>query len=501
MLPTLLLLATTVSPVQAGEYMDTWVSLAFEDDNLLAGPEYNSPSPNFVMRGNRTFFEDYESRYSDDISQSHLVLYRRDEGFWKDWYTEAALVIQFSPYLEADQTKEGVDLTDDGSYVRLVRKLGGSEDDTFSITGYAIDASRFRLGYSYDLSWGGKEIFLDDPAASPGIRLQYQRGGSYLFAGAKTSIQGEEQEATENNDSGSRNQAFYGLLAGGGMEFAEKLKVELGAGSFEQGQLTATDDASDDLYGEPVSAMGFAGQVAWRSTTELAFIQSSELRLYRNSPDYVKDSYIGHDQLDGFGMLVQAEWNYLTHNLFNSDKAGSTTLENAMAGDLQSKFVFGSTTVGVDFVYKDLSYIVFNIPGITSGWSTPEWMEVKPQLYGRINASHYFEKARLTPYGGVGLMQPASYVNAQGGTVVQVNERDIVVVPDNQGVVNILGALAGVEVDASKSVVLVGELLYTADNNQSDFIEDPDTGDYKRVPVEWNEANKLGFNLIMRARF
>ncbi len=501
MLPTLLLLATTVSPVQAGEYMDTWVSLGFEDENVLAGPEHNSPSANFVMRGNRTFFEDYESRYSDDITQSHLVLYRRDEGFWKDWYTEAALVMQFTPYVEADESDPGVDLRDDGSYVRLVRRLGGSEEDTFSITGYAVDASRFRLGYSYDLSWGGKEIFIRDPGASPGIRLQYQRGGSYLFAGAKSSIQAMEVEATETTDEGTRNQTFYGLLAGGGVEIAEKLKLEAGFGSFQQGQLTSNNDAAAPLFGEPISAMGAAGQVAWRSTTDLDFIQSSELRLYRNSPDYVKDSYIGHDQLDGFGMLVQAEWNYLTHNLFNSDKAGSTTLENAMAGDLQSKFVFGSTTVGVDFVYKDLSYIVFNIPGITSGWSTPEWMEVKPQLYGRINASHYFEKARLTPYGGVGLMQPASYVNAQGGTVVQVNERDIVVVPDNQGVVNILGALAGVEVDASKSVVLVGELLYTADNNQSDFIEDPDTGDYKRVPVEWNEANKLGFNLIMRARF
>ncbi len=501
MLPTLLLLATTVSPVQAGEYMDTWVSLGFEDENVLAGPEHNSPSANFVMRGNRTFFEDYESRYSDDITQSHLVLYRRDEGFWKDWYTEAALVMQWTPYVEADHSDPGVDLRDDGSYVRLVRKLGGSEADTFSITGYAVDASRFRLGYSYDLSWGGREIFLDDPGASPGLRLQYQKGGSYLFAGAKTAIQGQEQEATENNDAGSRNQAFYGLLAGGGVELAEKFKVEAGVGSFEQGQLLATDDSSSALYGEPVSAMGVAGQVAWRSTSELAFIQSSELKLYRNGPDFQKDSYIDHDQLDGFGMLVQAEWNWLTHNLFDSDKAGATTLENAMAGDIQSKFVFGSTTVGMDFVYKDLSYIVFNIPGITSGWSTPEVMETTPQLYGRVNVSHYFEQARFTPYGGVGLMQPASYVNAQGATVVQVNERDINVVPDGQSVLNILGALAGVEVDASDSVVLVGEVLYTSDNNKSDAVIDPETGDLSRAPVEWNEANQLGFNLIMRARF
>ncbi len=501
MLPTLLLLATTAAPVQAGEFMDTWISLAFEDENVLAGPEHNSPDANFVMRGNRTFFEDYESRYSDDITQSHLALYRRDEGFWKDWYTEAALVLQFSPYLEADESKPGVDLRDDGSYVRLVRRLGGSEKDTFSITGYAIDASRFRLGYSYDLSWGGREIFIKDPGASPGIRLQYQRGGSYLFAGAKTAIQGQELEATDTTDEGTRNQAFYGLLAGGGLELAETFKVEAGFGSFQQGQITSNNDASAALFGEPINAMGAAGQIAWRSTTELDFIQSSELRLYRNAPDYVKDSYITHDQLDGFGMLVQAEWNYLTHNLLNADKEGSTTLENAMAGDLQSKFVFGSTSVGLDFVYKDLAYIVFNVPGISSGMSMPEAMEVTPQLYGRLKASHYFENARLAPYGGVGLMQPATYVNAQGNTIVQVTERDIVQVPDGQDAVNILGALAGIEVDASKSMVLVGEVLYTANNNLSDYRENPDTGENERVPVESNEANQLGFNIIMRARF
>jgi hypothetical protein len=500
MLPTLLLLATTASPVHAGEFMDTWVSLAFEDDNVLAGPEYKSPAANFVMRGNRTFFEDYESRYSDDITQSHLVLYRRDEGFWKDWYTEAALVMQWTPYVEADESHPGVDLRDDGSYVRLVRKLGGSEDDTFSITGYAVDASRFRLGYSYDLSWGGREIFIKDPGASPGVRLQYQRGGSYLFAGAKTAIQAKEIEGEDATDSDKRNESYYGLLAGGGIELAEKFKIEAGFGSFQQGQLTSMNEAAAPLFGEPISAMGVAGQLAWRSTTELDFIQSSELRLYRNSPDYVKDSYIAHDQLDGFGMLVQAELNWLTHNLLNAEKTGSTVLENAMAGDVQSKFVFGSTTLGVDFVYKDLAYIVFNVPGTTSGMSTSEAMNPTPQLYGRIKASHYLEDARMTPYAGAGLMQPATY-EAQGVTVVQVNEREIMPLPDGRDAVNILGALAGVEVDASKSVVLVGEVLYTANQNITDYVQNEQTEEWERVTADAKETNALGFNIIMRARF
>ena len=91
----LTLLALT-SLASAGEFMDVWVTSAFEDTNLLAGPEAYSPSANFVQRGNRAFFEDYESRSSDDISRAQLVLYRKDNGNWSGWSTEAAFVLRLS---------------------------------------------------------------------------------------------------------------------------------------------------------------------------------------------------------------------------------------------------------------------------------------------------------------------------------------------------------------------------------------------------------------------
>jgi hypothetical protein len=128
-------------------------------------------------------------------------------------------------------------------------------------------------------------------------------------------------------------------------------------------------------------------------------------------------------------------------------------------------------------------------------------METHPQLYGRLFASHFFEQARLAPYGGVGLMQPASYVDADGDAMIQVTEHDVYQVPDGQDPVNILGALAGVQVDVSKSVVVVGELLYRANSNMSDSTEDAETGEVTNVPVAWNEINALGFNLMARARF
>jgi len=74
MLPSLTTLAT------AGEFMDVWVTTAFEDQNALAGPTSGSP-PHFVERGNSTFFENYENRYTDDISPDLAGALPQGRGF------------------------------------------------------------------------------------------------------------------------------------------------------------------------------------------------------------------------------------------------------------------------------------------------------------------------------------------------------------------------------------------------------------------------------------
>ena len=489
-----LLALLLASPAQAGEFLDVWVTTAFEDTNINAGPGDYSPSANFVMRGNRTFFENYEARYSDDISQSHLVLYRHDDGFAEGWSTEAAMVIQFNPFLNPDQTSDGVDITDDGSYVRVIRELQG-DDHSLSLTGYAVDASRFRLGYSYDLSYGGKEMMARPVWAMPGARLQWQRGGTYAFLGAKSAINAMIDESWE----GTRNQAYYSFLSGAGMQVGNML-FEVGAGLFQQGQLENVPDASSPLYGRMISAYGLSGQVGWRSSDDIDFIQSGELRLYRNAPEYMRDTYISHGSHDGFGMLVQAEANLLGHDLLDADADNATIIETAMAGDIQTVFLLDNTEINIDFVYKDLPYILFNIPGLTSGVSLPEDMVTTPQLYWRAKVSHYLPEWNFAPSFGVGLMQPASYTTADG-TYVQYSERDKEGVPaDRDAATNILAAVAGGQLDISNSMVAVGELLYTIDNNLSKVEEGPD-GNLIRVAESDAVRNALGFNLMLRARF
>jgi hypothetical protein len=51
-------------------------------------------------------------------------------------------------------------------------------------------------------------------------------------------------------------------------------------------------------------------------------------------------------------------------------------------------------------------------------------------------------------------------------------------------------------------MVGVGELLYTLDNNKSQFVESTEEGQVgANVPAPANWRNELGFNLMLRARF
>ncbi len=492
-----MLLALLFAPASAGDFMDVWVTSSLQDDNLRAGPEAGSPGANFVTRGTSTFFENYETRFTDDVNQSFLVLYRRDEGFAKNVFTEAAMVLRFAPFVNPNDSNPGVSIRDDGSYVRVGYKIGGADDHVLSFTGYAVDANRFRLGYSYDLTWGGRDIFAFDPSVAPGVRLQWQKGPSYAFAGAKTAV----GDYTDPVTSLSLEEASWGALVGGGTVIAKYLRIEAGAGSFQQGQLVNIKDVTSPLFAAPINAIGASGQIGFRTTEEMDWVVSNELKLYRNEPDFVKDSYIVHRETDGVGLLVQAEGNYLAHNLLDFDNPGDSVVETAFAGDVQAVLGFGTTEIGADFVYKDLTYVLFNVPGNTSGYSMPGSYDVTPQMYGRLRASHHFAGPRLTPQVGVGLMQPATYGDAENGYFVVRDETDRSHVPSGQSPSALLSGVAGLQWDISKSMVAVGEVLYTVDNNVSDFVSNIDGGAGTYVPAPESWRNQIGINLMVRARF
>ena len=483
------------STAQAGEFIDIWVTTAFEDTNIFAGPDLYSPSANFVQRGNNTFFENYERRVTDDISRGNLVLYNYSEGFHPGWATESAFVLRYTPFLNPDMTQPGTNIRDDGSYVRIIRKLPG-ENHSISLTGYAVDSGRFRLGYSYDLTWGDRSLFSFDPGAVPGVRLQWQNSIAYAFLGAKTAVGDYITPDTRE----PRNESYYGVLGGGGITINDNLKVEGGVGLFQQDQIKNVQSTDNVLYGSMINALGYCGQISFKTSSDLRFSSSEDLRLYQNKPESMRDTYIYHPSFDGLGAIFKAELNVLQHNLLSPTNTLSTVIETGIAGDVQAEIINNNTTINIDLVYKDLPYILFNVPGLTSGVAMNPDMKSTPQMYARLAFSHHIPALHFTPYIGGGLMQPATY-ETEGGTFVQYTAYDKEQVAQGYEPTPIFSAVGGMEIDVSKSTVVVGELLYTVDNNLSDFVQSEDGLGGTRVLAPENERQALGFNLMMRARF
>src|SRR5690606_4418611 len=116
----------------AGDAIDTRVTFTVADDDIARGPEETvrggSPSPsvpNFSpTNNNRLFFDDYERRDTGFENLTHFVLYGRQPGFFEGWDTEAALVMR-AMILDG----QAVTLKDDGTYIRIARKLAASEID------------------------------------------------------------------------------------------------------------------------------------------------------------------------------------------------------------------------------------------------------------------------------------------------------------------------------------------------------------------------------------
>ncbi|MBX3202524.1 MAG: hypothetical protein KF894_30640, partial [Labilithrix sp.] len=156
--------AAGTAPPGAAEgsgFMDTRLTWTFGDDDFLHKTGELVPlSPTFSVGERpqyRLFFDNLNSRFSGRENLTHLVMYKKLPAFIENLTTEAALVLRFDlAQLAANTGNLNAALYDTGSYLRLFYATGGNEGKTgLGLTFFPLDTDRMRLGYLYDLSWGG----------------------------------------------------------------------------------------------------------------------------------------------------------------------------------------------------------------------------------------------------------------------------------------------------------------------------------------------------------
>lgn len=501
-------LMTLSAPAWAGDFVDTRLSFVFADDNVLAGAGEttpNSPAARFGAGNQNTqFYDNFNTRYSGFETLSNIVLYKKSDAFFEGLTTEAALTI-----LVLERPSGGVDLRDNSSYIRLnYTPSGWGEKEGISLTGFPVSADRFRLGYAYRISWGGSGVFTNRATAAgvPGAKLQVTRDNWYAFVGGKTAL--------VLNELILEQETLYGLLAGAGWDILPTFRIEASGGYFEKGVIPGLANQGIEA---PVRSAGLSAQATYHVGVPVG--TSIDFRLYKNDPDMYQRFFAPEKYPGGLSYSVSLEGSYLTQTLEDPDVFGQTVPQEATAVALQARAKWDFWRFHVLGLYRSLSFIQFEVPGLPPFRDFPDGTELKPEMFIAAGVDYHFPSIHFTPGLVFGVQQPASFRSPElnlGGnnppaaftgsrTVVVRDVNQLSILPETCDASNsrpceaepIFSAKATARWDLSETVAAIAEVYYTYDSNRTTFRDDV-TG---IAQPSFEKPHALGFNTLLQARF
>lgn len=480
-------------------FMDTRLAFTLTNENMLVKPGETIPSTPGWRFGTPNslgvlFFDNYDSKYSGFETLTHGVMYRSfSRGHLQ---AEAAVVIRFN-----ELTENSIPLSDAGSYIVLSNWKDPTHKDPtrISLTAFPVSADRFRLGYSYRLSWGGNPEYRRARSSTPGVKLQYDFTNGYAFVGAKSGVIVDPQD-------GEQKTALAGL-AGAGIDPTEMIRLELSGGIFDRGY-----NELQDVQGEKVLLYGASGQVSIHKGMPLR--SSVDYKLYKFNGEQVSQLFSPEKYPGGLAWMAQAEFTVLGQTLKDSDKTGATKTQIGKAGDLNVRVKLDRIRLRADFSYRDLAFILHSQPSLPPYADFPSAYTVKPNLFASVGIDRNWgdwltlgliagvdKPATLTSPKGI----PGGGTDAMGTStaVVRNNNIDtlITILPVGEDAVAQVAVKGTVKVDFAKIFSAVLEVFYSYDGNQTRYrrtCSDPDTCPFEYV---FGDFNQLGLNATLQARF
>jgi hypothetical protein len=484
----------------AGDFLDTRISFAFADDNLLANSgetNPNSPTPGFgAGTQNNQFFDNFNTKYSGFETLSNLTLYKKTPGFFEGLTTEGALSLLFLL-----KPSGSIDLRDNSTYIRLAYKpFTWTENENLSLTAFPVSSDRFRLGYAYRISWGGNNVFTAGaaPDGIPGIKLQITKERWYAFLGMKTALL--------LNNLIKEKVRLYGFLGGAGVDVLPTLRLEASGGYFQKGLVPGLANQGIEA---PVNSVGGSAQAVFHKGAPVG--TSVDFKLYKNDPEVFQKFFAPEPYPGGFAVSVSVEGSGLVQSLEDPDVFARTVPQPAYAAAVQARFKWNYLRWHVLALYRSLSFIQFDVPGIPPFRDFPDGTFVQPEMFVAGGVDYHFSKLHLTPGLILGIQQPAAYTGPDtnlGGntpspgligrrTVVVRDVNLLSILPTDYDPVPIFSAKATFRWDLSESVASIGELYYTRDPNRTTFKDDV----FGIAQPTFESEHGVGFNLILQARF
>jgi hypothetical protein len=497
LLTALPILCLTAPFAAAGDFMDTRLSFVISENNFFAGPgetQINSPGLGIgADKSNTLFFDNYDTRFSGFETMSHLALYKKMPAFFEYLTTEASLVIRFRILDE-----EATGIYDTGSYIRLVYDLsqGTQKDQTLELVLFPVSGDRFRLGYSYKISWGGSGIFPLNYGLVPAAKLQLNLPWGYGFLGLKTTQIQEHIGDTMQTEMVTN----YGVLAGMGVD-VHGFRAEVNGGFFNRGVF-----AHEGVRGEPMQGYGVSYQIGYHRG--MAIGTSIDFALYRNDPDLETKFFKPEEYGEGLSLVIKHEGSFLFHTLEDPERYATTVVQDAMAFDLNFAMKWGYFRAHLDVMYRTLSFLLFEIPSFTPYQEFPAAADTRAEYFAAAGIDYHFPDWHLTPGIKLGVQMPATYTieSLDVGGVTFSGKRTVVitdvanrsVLPVGEAARMIFSLKGNIKWDISEALSMVVEVYYTWDDNQIRYVSDFSG---LNVISQFVDPNILGMNLAAQARF
>ena len=511
--------AVGVAPpgVNYSNFMDTRLTWTFGDDDFTHSTGQLIPlSPTFSIGDRqqyRLFFDGLNSQYAGRENLTHLVMYKKMPGFIPHLTTEAAVVLRFDlAALAANQNNLNAALYDAGSYIRVFYNTREAKPgEGLSLTFFPLDTDRFRLGYLYDISWGGTNAYLNQSifpriqGSSPGLKVQYDHEKFYVYGGFKTATIVEPltvlNPATDNDVEVTRvGETNYGFLAGGGVDPLKMLRFDVGGGYFQQGHFDL-----DDVRGQAIYTYGGSARMVLHH--DMPVPQSVDFLLYKNDP-FAPMIMFAPQKYDPkmLAWSLSVEGDLIDQHLKDFDNAGQTKMQPAYAGAIQGVVRAGYARFSATGIYRDLNYVVRNVPGFIPFETLPSKTSTDPEMFGALSADYYIEKFHLTPQVSGGVQLPSTFKSdfSDGGipasrTIVVRQQGNESILPYDSGRTPIYQARVSLmwQLSTMLGATIWGQ--FVRDNNGTLVEQDPVEGTASlRV---FQSPNRIGAGISMQARY
>ncbi len=477
-------------------FMDTRLAFTLTNENMLVQPGETIPSvpgwrfgvPNSL---GVLFFDNYDTRYSGFETLSHAVMYR--DWHSGHWDAEGAFVLRIN-----ELSGSNIALNDDGSYIVLSNwKDPEHKDPTrISLTAFPVSADRFRLGYSYRLSWGGDPEYGRAKSPTPGMKVQYDTENAYVFGGAKSAVILDRRTAEQKS--------ALAFLGGAGVDPTPMVRVEVNGGYFDRGynELVDVNDQKVRLYGA-------SAQVAIHQGMP---VQSSiDYKLYKFNGERVSGLFDPVKYPGGVSWLAMSEFTVIGQTLKDPEKTGTTKVQTGMAGDVNVRVMIDRIRLRLDLSYRDLGFILHSVPSLPTYEDFPSVYKTTPDFFAAIGADQNWNDF-LTLGVVAGIEKPASLtspVGIPGGmqgvagsstAVIRNNNIDtiITILPPGNDVVPQFALKGSGKLTFGRIYSALLEVFYSYDGNTTRYLRG---GPEEPFQFQFGQFNQLGVNATLQARF